>query len=91
MATVGCCRKSRRDFPDASGNRCARKPWTLQRLQNFSTKQKSTTGNTKRPMGSIWWDWYAPYLNARQNGSNSEEAAANADRYMDEVFHVLPR
>ena len=38
-----------------------------------------------------WWDWYAPYLNARQNGSNSEEAAANADRYMDEVFHVLPR
>ncbi len=29
-----------------------------------------------------WWDWYAPYLNARQNGSNSEEAAAAADRHM---------
>src|SRR5437870_7262591 len=38
-----------------------------------------------------WWDWYAPYLNARQNGSSAEEAAAAADRYMDEVFHVPPR
>jgi len=38
-----------------------------------------------------WWDWYAPYLSARQNGSSPEEAAAAADRYMEEVFHVLPR
>ena len=38
-----------------------------------------------------WWNWYAPYLSARQNGSNSEEASAAANRYMDEVFHVPPR
>jgi catechol 2,3-dioxygenase-like lactoylglutathione lyase family enzyme len=38
-----------------------------------------------------WWDWYAAYLNARQNGSNAEEAAAAADRYMEEVIHVPPR
>ena len=38
-----------------------------------------------------WWDWYAPYLSARQNGSSPEEAAAAADRYMDEFLHVLPR
>ena len=38
-----------------------------------------------------WWDWYAPYLNARQNGSSPEEAAAAADRHMEEVHHVLPR
>jgi catechol 2,3-dioxygenase-like lactoylglutathione lyase family enzyme len=38
-----------------------------------------------------WWDWYAPYLSARQNGSSPEEAAAAADRYMDEVLHVPPR
>jgi len=31
-----------------------------------------------------WWDWYAPYLSARQNGSSPEEAAAAADHYMDE-------
>jgi catechol 2,3-dioxygenase-like lactoylglutathione lyase family enzyme len=38
-----------------------------------------------------WWDWYAPYLSARQNGSSPEEAAAAADRYMEEVLQVLPR
>ncbi len=32
-----------------------------------------------------WWDWYAPYLSARQNGSSPEEAAAAADRYMEKV------
>jgi hypothetical protein len=30
-----------------------------------------------------WWDWYAPYFSARQNGSTPEEAAAAADRYME--------
>ena len=38
-----------------------------------------------------WWDWYAPYLSARQTGCSPEEAVAAADRYMDEVFHVPPR
>ena len=38
-----------------------------------------------------WWDWYAPYLSARQNGSSPETAAAAADRYMEEVLDVLPR
>ncbi len=38
-----------------------------------------------------WWDWYAPYLSARQNGRSPEEAAAAADRHMEEVLHVLPR
>jgi catechol 2,3-dioxygenase-like lactoylglutathione lyase family enzyme len=33
-----------------------------------------------------WWDWYAPYLSARQNGSSPEEAAAAADRYMEDVL-----
>jgi len=38
-----------------------------------------------------WWDWYAPYLSARQSGSKSEEAAAAADRYREEILHVLPQ
>ncbi|HEV2801690.1 MAG TPA: hypothetical protein VGW12_14545 [Pyrinomonadaceae bacterium] len=38
-----------------------------------------------------WWDWYAPYLSARQQGSSPEEASAAADRYMEDVFHVLPK
>ena len=31
-----------------------------------------------------WWEWYAPYLSARQNGQSPEEASAAADRYMEE-------
>ena len=31
-----------------------------------------------------WSDWYAPYLSARQNGSSPEEAAAAADRHMED-------
>jgi hypothetical protein len=38
-----------------------------------------------------WWDWYAPYLHARQNGSTPSQAAAAADRYMDETFRIRPR
>jgi hypothetical protein len=35
-----------------------------------------------------WWDWYAPYLSARQHGSTPEQASAAADRYMQEVHGV---
>ena len=38
-----------------------------------------------------WWDWYAPYLSARQQGSSPEEAAAAADRHMEESLQVLPQ
>jgi len=38
-----------------------------------------------------WWDWYAPYLSARQHGSTPEEARAAADRYMEEVHAVARR
>ena len=36
-----------------------------------------------------WWDWYAAYLGARQNGSSSEDESAAADRYMEETLGVL--
>ena len=38
-----------------------------------------------------WYDWYAPYLSARQSGSNPEEARSAADQHMEEVLHVPPR
>jgi hypothetical protein len=37
-----------------------------------------------------WWDWYAPYLDARLSGSTSEEASEAARRYMDDVHHIRP-
>ena len=36
-----------------------------------------------------WWDWYAPYLSARQQGASPEDASAAADRYMAEVKEVV--
>jgi hypothetical protein len=38
-----------------------------------------------------WWDWYAPYLNAREQGSTPEEATVVAGRYMAEVRGIVPR
>ena len=36
-----------------------------------------------------WWDWYAPYLAARQRGATSEQATAAADHYMEEAHGVV--
>jgi catechol 2,3-dioxygenase-like lactoylglutathione lyase family enzyme len=36
-----------------------------------------------------WWDWYAPYLDARQHGSTPEQATEAADRYMEEAHGVV--
>jgi catechol 2,3-dioxygenase-like lactoylglutathione lyase family enzyme len=48
-------------------------------------------GNYERTHAAHRWsDWYAPYLSARQSGSSPEEAAAAADRDMDEVLRVPP-
>jgi len=33
-----------------------------------------------------WWDWYAAYLNARLEGSDSEEATQAAGRYMEGIL-----
>jgi hypothetical protein len=38
-----------------------------------------------------WWNWYAPYLGARQSGSGPEEAAAAADRHREKVHRVPAR
>jgi len=35
-----------------------------------------------------WWDWYAAYMNARELGNSSEQAAVIAGRYLGEVLHV---
>ena len=35
-----------------------------------------------------WWDWYAAYMDAREDGRTPEEASQAAGRYMEEVLHV---
>jgi hypothetical protein len=36
-----------------------------------------------------WWDWYAPYLDARMHGATSDAATEAADRYMEEVRGIV--
>ena len=36
-----------------------------------------------------WWDWYAAYMDVRQQGASPDDAAAAADRYMAEVKGVV--
>jgi hypothetical protein len=36
-----------------------------------------------------WWDWYAAFMDARESGSNAEEASAAAGRYMADVKNVV--
>ena len=36
-----------------------------------------------------WWDWYAAYMVARQDGSASDEASEAANRYMAEVKNIV--
>jgi catechol 2,3-dioxygenase-like lactoylglutathione lyase family enzyme len=36
-----------------------------------------------------WWDWYAAYMDAREDGSTSDQAIELAGRYMAEVKHVV--
>jgi hypothetical protein len=35
-----------------------------------------------------WWDWYAAYMDARQNGSDPDAASEAANRYMADVKGV---
>jgi hypothetical protein len=36
-----------------------------------------------------WWDWYAAYMDARQQGSSPDDASSAADRYMADVKNVV--
>jgi hypothetical protein len=36
-----------------------------------------------------WWDWYAAYMDARQSGSNPDQASEAANGYMAEVKGVV--
>ena len=35
-----------------------------------------------------WWDWYAAYMDARQSGSDPDDASAATNRYMADVKGV---
>jgi hypothetical protein len=38
-----------------------------------------------------WWNWYAPYMDARQHGSTPEEAARAAGLYVEKLGEASGR
>ena len=55
------------------------------RLAELLQETEQHHGNYERTHGKHnWWEWYAPYLSARQYGKSPDEASAAANRYMDE-------
>jgi catechol 2,3-dioxygenase-like lactoylglutathione lyase family enzyme len=95
------------DDPDGNGwllqeitTRLPGREWTLTRGQTVDVpilaELLHETGQhhdhfEKTHVEHNWWDWYASYLSARQQGSGPEEATTAADRYMEGALHVLPR
>ena len=55
----------------------------------LETADAPRRASRRPPPPHDWWDWYAPYLSAREHGSTSEQATAAADRYMKEVHGVV--
>ncbi|HZM75587.1 MAG TPA: VOC family protein [Candidatus Limnocylindrales bacterium] len=37
-----------------------------------------------------WWDWYAAYMDAREEGLTPDESSTVANRYMADVKHIMP-
>ena len=35
-----------------------------------------------------WWDWYAAYMVAREQGSTPDEASEAARRYLEDELHI---
>jgi hypothetical protein len=62
---------------------------TLAELLHETAEQHDAFEKASAPHD--WWDWYAPYLSARQHGSTPDEATAAADRYMQDVHAVARR
>jgi hypothetical protein len=36
-----------------------------------------------------WWDWYAAYMNAREDGKSPDDASDAARRYMEEARGIF--
>ena len=73
--------------PDREGERLR---WTWRPWRPCCTKPpKHHDTFAKEAPPHEWWDWYAAYIQARQQGVTPEQASAAADCDMAEVKHVV--
>src|SRR5260370_125545 len=85
-ATAGCSRRSLPGSPAANG-RTEMDVAALANLRHETADHHGAFEAVAPPHD--WWDWYAAYMDAREHGSNPDEAAAAAGRYMAEVKHIV--
>jgi len=88
-------------FPDSEGNRWVLQEITtrfpgrveepdvdaLAALLHETAEQHDTYEKIAAPHD--WWDWYAAYLSARQQGSDQAEATRVADRHMADTRGIV--
>jgi catechol 2,3-dioxygenase-like lactoylglutathione lyase family enzyme len=92
---------SRATFADPDGNTWVLQEITERLPGRVEVKDSATLAQllleTAKRHGSFeavapphdWWDWYAAYMSAREQGSTADEASAAADRYMADVKNVV--
>jgi catechol 2,3-dioxygenase-like lactoylglutathione lyase family enzyme len=62
------------------------KPLDVATLASLLHETSEAHGDFERTHGPHnWWDWYAPYLSARQSGMSAEESVAAANRHNEGV------
>src|SRR5262245_4433525 len=86
MATAGSSRRSRPGFRAANG-RTEMDVASLADLLHETSGRHGAFEAVAPPHD--WWDWYAAYMDARQSGSDPDEASTAANRYMADVKHIV--
>ena len=70
-----------REWDDLTGNVASRAALLRETAEHHDPYEKSHAPHN-------WWDWYAAYMDAREQGRTPDEASQAAGRYMEEVLHV---
>jgi catechol 2,3-dioxygenase-like lactoylglutathione lyase family enzyme len=70
-----------REWEDLAGDVASRAGLLRETAEHHDPFEKSHAPHN-------WWDWYAAYMDAREQGSTPEEASHAAGRYMEEVLHI---
>ena len=70
-----------REWEDLTGDVASRARLLRETAEHHDPYEKSHAPHN-------WWDWYAAYMDAREQGNTPDEASQAAGRYMEEVLHI---
>ena len=70
-----------REWEDLTANVASRAALLRETAEHHDPYEKSHAPHN-------WWDWYAAYMDAREQGRTPDEASEAAGRYMAEVLHI---